>query len=193
MMNQDTHANLGIVADIVSAYVSNNSIASNDLAGLIANVHQALLQAAQGPRESAAEPLKPPVPIKKSITPDYLICLEDERGSSPSSAICEPATICLPSNIVRNGASLPIIRWWPPTMRRSGPALLGRWVSARGAGKLRRWSRSSRLNRLASHDAGKGLLQPSHCPGWRQRSRLRQRSPVTEQCEWAKGQCGKGP
>jgi predicted transcriptional regulator len=79
MMNQDTHANLGIVADIVSAYVSNNSIASNDLAGLIANVHQALLQAAQGPRESVAEPLKPPVPIKKSITPDYLICLEDGK------------------------------------------------------------------------------------------------------------------
>jgi predicted transcriptional regulator len=79
MMNQDTHANLEIVADIVSAYVSNNSVASNDLAGLIANVHQALLQVARGPQEPAAEPLKPPVPIKKSITPDYLICLEDGK------------------------------------------------------------------------------------------------------------------
>src|SRR5215207_1293965 len=78
-MNQDMHANLEIVADIVSAYVSNNSVASNDLAGLIANVHQALLQVAQGPQESAAEPPKPPVPIKKSITPDYLICLEDGK------------------------------------------------------------------------------------------------------------------
>src|SRR5215204_1222022 len=79
MMSEDTKASLETVADIVSAYVSNNSVASNDLPGLISNVHQALVQLAQGPKESAAEPLKPPVPAKKSITPDYLICLEDGK------------------------------------------------------------------------------------------------------------------
>jgi predicted transcriptional regulator len=79
-MNDETKANLEIVADIVSAYVSNNSVAWNDLAGLIGNVHQALLHVAKGAPEPVAEPLKPAVPIKKSITPDYLVCLEDGKS-----------------------------------------------------------------------------------------------------------------
>jgi predicted transcriptional regulator len=80
MMNDGTEVNLEIVADIVSAYVSNNSVASNDLVGLIGNIHQALLLVARGAPELAAEPLKPAVPIKKSITPDYLVCLEDGKS-----------------------------------------------------------------------------------------------------------------
>jgi predicted transcriptional regulator len=80
MMNDGTEVNLEIVADIVSAYVSNNSVASNDLPGLIGNIHQALLHVARGAPEPAAEPLKPAVPIKKSITPDYLVCLEDGKS-----------------------------------------------------------------------------------------------------------------
>ena len=79
MMNEERESNLEIVADIVSAYVSNNSVASNDLPGLIANIHLALLRVSNAPQESVAEPLKPAVPIKKSITPDYLICLEDGK------------------------------------------------------------------------------------------------------------------
>ncbi len=78
-MNEERDTNLEIVADIVSAYVSNNSVASNDLPGLIASVNQALLQAARGVQESQPEAPKPAVPIKKSITPDYLICLEDGK------------------------------------------------------------------------------------------------------------------
>lgn len=66
-------------ASLVGAYVSHNALSVNDLPKLIAQVHQAL--AALGgpvPVETAPE-LKPAVPVKKSITPDYLICLEDGK------------------------------------------------------------------------------------------------------------------
>jgi len=66
-------------ADVVSAFVSNNSVPESELPALIATVHSALLAAANGAQEKPAEPLVPPVPIKKSITPDYIISLEDGR------------------------------------------------------------------------------------------------------------------
>ena len=68
-----------LAADIVSAYVSNNSVSATDLPGLINSVHGALQSVSQGKVEVAAEPLKPVVPIKKSIMPDYIICLEDGK------------------------------------------------------------------------------------------------------------------
>jgi predicted transcriptional regulator len=68
-----------LAADIVSAYVSNNTVAAGDLTGLINNVYGALRKTAGGQPEPAAEPLKPAVPIKKSITPDYIVCLEDGK------------------------------------------------------------------------------------------------------------------
>ncbi|MHA7777920.1 Ros/MucR family transcriptional regulator [Roseibium sp. M-1] len=68
-----------LTADIVSAYVSNNTIASGDLAALIATVHSALVSATQTAQEPAAEALLPAVPIKKSVTDNYIICLEDGK------------------------------------------------------------------------------------------------------------------
>jgi predicted transcriptional regulator len=68
-----------LTADIVSAYVSNNSVAAADIPGLINQVHGALLRVSSGQGEMAAEPLKPAVSVKKSITNDYLICLEDGK------------------------------------------------------------------------------------------------------------------
>lgn len=66
-------------ADIVSAYVSHNALSASDIPKLISNVH-ATLAALGGVAE--AEPvieLRPAVSAKKSITPDYLICLEDGK------------------------------------------------------------------------------------------------------------------
>ena len=68
-----------LTADIVSAYVSNNSVGAADLPQLIQQVHDALTQAASGVQSEPATPLSPAVPIKKSVTPDYLISLEDGR------------------------------------------------------------------------------------------------------------------
>ncbi len=68
-----------LAADIVSAYVANNSVAAVELPALINEVHTALRRVSVGASESAAEPPKPAVAIKKSITPDYIICLEDGK------------------------------------------------------------------------------------------------------------------
>ncbi len=68
-----------LTADIVSAYVSNNSVSAAEIPGLINQVHSALLRVSTGLNESPTEPLKPAVPVKKSITPDYIICLEDGK------------------------------------------------------------------------------------------------------------------
>jgi predicted transcriptional regulator len=68
-----------LAADIVAAYVSNNSIPLGDLPSLIGEVHQALLRVSSGTAELPAEAHKPAVPVKKSITPDHIICLEDGK------------------------------------------------------------------------------------------------------------------
>ncbi|HEY3814965.1 MAG TPA: MucR family transcriptional regulator [Caulobacteraceae bacterium] len=68
-----------MTADIVSAYVGNNSVSSSDLPNLIQSVHRALSAVTSGAMEVAPAPKEPAVPLKRSITPDYLVCLEDGR------------------------------------------------------------------------------------------------------------------
>ncbi|GGE95023.1 MucR family transcriptional regulator [Stappia taiwanensis] len=70
---------IDLTADIVSAYVANNTVASTDLAGLISEVYNALHRTSNAVAEPEPEPLKPAVPLKKSVTPDYIICLEDGK------------------------------------------------------------------------------------------------------------------
>jgi predicted transcriptional regulator len=67
-----------ITADIVSSYVSNNSVRQTELPNVIASVHAAL-QGLTAPKQSEPIKLEPPVPIRKSITPDFLISLEDGK------------------------------------------------------------------------------------------------------------------
>ncbi len=76
---EDKSELLEMTADIVSAYVGNNSVSANDLPSLIANIHAALSSVTTGAVEVAPEPKEPAVPIRKSISPDFLICLEDGR------------------------------------------------------------------------------------------------------------------
>ncbi|WP_184721854.1 MucR family transcriptional regulator [Caulobacter sp.] len=68
-----------MTAGIVSAYVGNNTVATADLPALIKQIHSALAAVGSPAAEPAAPPKEPAVPLKKSITPDYLICLEDGR------------------------------------------------------------------------------------------------------------------
>jgi predicted transcriptional regulator len=71
---------IGLTAEIVSAYVSNNTVASADISHLINGVHSALNRTASGASsEPEPEPQKPAVPIRKSIAPDYIVCLEDGK------------------------------------------------------------------------------------------------------------------
>ncbi len=68
-----------MTADIVSAYVGNNSVTAADLPNLIQSVHRALAGISTGGEVVEAAPKEPAVPIRRSITPDYLVCLEDGR------------------------------------------------------------------------------------------------------------------
>ncbi len=68
-------SSLESVSKIVSAYVSNNNLSSGDLPQLITTVHEAL----QKPHQATSSPPEPAVPIKKSVTHDYVICLEDGK------------------------------------------------------------------------------------------------------------------
>jgi predicted transcriptional regulator len=75
----DSTTYIELAADIVSAYVSNNSVPAAELANLISDVHGALVRVAEGQVETISEPLKPAVAPKKSVMPDYIICLEDGK------------------------------------------------------------------------------------------------------------------
>ena len=68
-----------MTTDIVSAYVGNNSVAAADLPSLIQSVHKALTGVSSGTEVVEQAPKEPAVSVKKSITPDFLICLEDGR------------------------------------------------------------------------------------------------------------------
>lgn len=70
---------IGMTADIVSAFVSNNAIAVDALPRLIAGVHSALAGTTQVAGAPEPEPQAPAVSIRKSITPDHIICLEDGK------------------------------------------------------------------------------------------------------------------
>lgn len=77
----ETSANpdlLGLTAEIVSAHVSNNPVSMSDLPNLISEVYRTLSTLGQ-PQAAPVEKQQPAVPIKKSITPEFLICLEDGK------------------------------------------------------------------------------------------------------------------
>ncbi len=68
-----------LAADIVSAYVANNSVRPSDLPELINAVHSALKTTGNQQNQTEAQPLTPAVSIKKSIGQDYIICLDDGK------------------------------------------------------------------------------------------------------------------
>ena len=68
-----------LTADIVSAYVAHNAISGEKLPDFIGSVYGALNRASTQGAEPPKEELKPAVSIKKSVTPDYIICLEDGK------------------------------------------------------------------------------------------------------------------
>lgn len=80
VMDTERSAYIDLAADVVSAYVSNNPVPVSEVANLIRTVHDSLAGLATPVAvEVPAEPLVPAVPVKKSITPDYIVCLEDGK------------------------------------------------------------------------------------------------------------------
>jgi predicted transcriptional regulator len=70
---------LRMTAEVVSAYVRNNTLATGQLAEVIQAVYSSLRGLEGHSAEPVAEPAKPAVPVRKSITPEYLVCLEDGK------------------------------------------------------------------------------------------------------------------
>ena len=68
-----------LTADIVAAYVGNNAVPSSDLPSLINDVHRALAGAVSGVGDKPAVDAKPAVPVRRSVTPEYIVCLEDGK------------------------------------------------------------------------------------------------------------------
>jgi len=78
--HSDAASCIQLTANIVSAYVSNNTVSSAEIPALISQVYSALMRVSNGAAVAGpAEPLKPAVSIKRSITPEYLVCLEDGK------------------------------------------------------------------------------------------------------------------
>jgi predicted transcriptional regulator len=77
--NPGENTYIELTANIVSAYVSNNPVPSAEISNLIGQVHSALKRVSGCQAATPAEPLKPAVPVKRSITAEYLICLEDGK------------------------------------------------------------------------------------------------------------------
>lgn len=70
---------LAFTTEVVSAYVSNNTVQVEELTGLIEQVYKTLSNVNSDTVSLTADRPQPAVPIKRSITPDYLICLEDGK------------------------------------------------------------------------------------------------------------------
>jgi predicted transcriptional regulator len=79
-MDESNRADLvELTAEIISAYVSNNTVVASDLPSIIGDVHEALSKATNRIGTTEREELRPAVALKKSVTPDYIVCLEDGK------------------------------------------------------------------------------------------------------------------
>jgi predicted transcriptional regulator len=74
--NQSNTEFVELTAEIVAAYVGNNAVPANELPQLIHDVYKALATAVSAPAEEKKEELKPAVSIRRSVQPDYIVCLE---------------------------------------------------------------------------------------------------------------------
>lgn len=78
-MSENNEALVDLVAGIVSAFVAHNSVPTSELPSLIASTHAALTGLGKEPTPSVEDKAVPAVAIKKSITPEFLICLDDGK------------------------------------------------------------------------------------------------------------------
>jgi predicted transcriptional regulator len=79
MTNSPAKGFIDLTAEIVSAYVGNNTTPASELPSLIGQVHAALVRVSEGQVPAAPAPAKPAVPVKKSLTAEYIVCLEDGK------------------------------------------------------------------------------------------------------------------
>lgn len=76
---QDESDLIELSTEIVAAYVSHNTVSPSDLPRVISDVHGALKGLKAGAAPEPQEERKPAIPVRKSVTPDYIVCLEDGK------------------------------------------------------------------------------------------------------------------
>ena len=162
MTEETTQDNvLSLTAEIVSAYVSKNSLPTAALPGLIGQIHQSLTGLSSNHKVEAPVALVPAVPIKKSVTPDYIISLEDGRKFKSMKRYLGLRNMARPST-ARNGGFQGTIRWSPPITQRGDPSWPRSWASVgsrtrplpRRKSARRRQKRAQRpTNRRPAHPA----------------------------------------
>ena len=122
-----------LTADIVSAYVAHNALTGDKLPELIGSVYGALSRASVQGVEPEKVELKPAVAIKKSVTAEYIICLEDGKKFKSLKRHLKTHYDCLRKTTGKSGACRTIIRWslrpmplrvliWPRTLDWVGAA-----------------------------------------------------------------------
>ena len=77
--NEPTRCLLSMASEIVSAYVSNNVVPAANIPDLIQTVYKSLSEMEQTAGDSPRDTLKPAVPVRRSLDPEYIICLEDGK------------------------------------------------------------------------------------------------------------------
>lgn len=79
-MSESTSNIIELSTEVVASYLANNKVDAAEIPSLIASVHAAISSAATSKVEEPQPELRPAVPIKKSVTPDAIICLEDGKA-----------------------------------------------------------------------------------------------------------------
>ena len=124
---------LECTTSIISAYVANNTIQQENLSALIADTFKSLAQVGQ--TQAPVEELKPAVPIKRSVQPDHIICLEDGKKFKSLKRHLMSHYNMTPQEY-REKWGLPVITPWSPRVMRSRAlSSLRKWVS--GSGRFR--------------------------------------------------------
>ncbi len=118
---------LSLSTNIVAAHVSNNSVAVSDLPQLIRDVYETL-SAVQSGGERESERPTPAVPIKRSVTPDYIVCLDDGKKLKMLKRHLKTAYNMTPDEYRERWAWRRIIRWW----RRITPSSAANWPNKSG-------------------------------------------------------------
>ncbi len=84
-MSEETQGKVGqedilrMTTEVVAAYVGNNELPTSQISEVIGAVHKSLSGLQSGAGETRPEPSKPAVPIRRSVTPDFIVCLEDGK------------------------------------------------------------------------------------------------------------------
>ena len=124
---------LSLTTEIVASHLSNNTVAVSDIPQLIKLVYGTL--STQGTEEEKEQPekLTPAVPIKKSVMPDYIVCLEDGKKLKMLKRHLMTRYNMTPEEYRTSGAWPATTRWW----RRTTPSSARAWPRRSGSAPSR--------------------------------------------------------